>query len=164
MFKKIAIAAALAMIASSSFAADVAGVYAGASVGSTKVDGLSGHKTSLIGFVGYQFTDALAAEASYGRVAKYDFYPATVKMNQTALSVVGSVPMGNGFKLFGRLGYNYMEATGSAGSYSHTESTSKALYGIGVSYAIVQNVSARFEVTKPSSDATNVALGVAYKF
>lgn len=160
MFKKIAIAAALALIASSSFAAEATGVYVGASVGSTKVDGLSGQKTSYIGLVGYQVTDVLAFEGSYGRVADYTISSVDVKMNQAAISMVGAVPMGNGFKLFGRLGYNNMEATANG----HSASTSKALYGIGVSYSFAANVAARFEVTKPSSDATNVALGVTYKF
>ena len=50
MFKKIAFAATLAILASSSFAADRPSFYAGADVGSTKLDGISDRQSSFGGF------------------------------------------------------------------------------------------------------------------
>ena len=40
----------------------------------------------------------------------------------------------------------------------------RALFGIGLNYAITKEVSARVEWQKPASDASIISLGVAYHF
>ncbi|MFL6672261.1 MAG: outer membrane beta-barrel protein [Massilia sp.] len=163
MFKKIAAAAVLATLAASSFAA-TPGVYAGLDVGSTKLDGVSGHETSFGGFVGYTFTQNFAAELGYRRLGKWDFAGGDVKADQTALSVVGTLPLSNGFNVFARLGYNNIEvkANGVGGSFSGN--TNGGLYGVGVGYTFAPNIAARLEVQKPSSDSTNLGVSVVYSF
>lgn len=163
MLKKIAIAATLALSATATLAADT-GFYAGADVGSTKFDGLSGRKTSFGGFAGYQFTENLAVEGAYRRLGTITVSGIDVDANQAALSLVGIVPVGNGFKLYGRLGYNNLEAKATANGTTASASTSGALFGIGMSYSFAPNVSARLEVQRPSSDSTNINVGVAFKF
>ena len=164
MIKKIAAAAALAVMATSTFAAEPAGVYAGLDVGSTKLDGLSGRKTSVGGFAGYQFTDNVAVEAGYRRLAKFTYLGASVDAKQTALSVIGSYPVAAGFKVFGRLGYNHLSADAAYAGRTASGSTSTAVYGIGASFDVAPAVAVRAEWQRPSSDTNNLSVGASYKF
>lgn len=168
MFKKIALAATLAILASSSFAAENPSFYAGADLGSTKLDGVSDRQTSFGGFVGYKFNENLAIEGGYRRLADFDVTFNSTKvgmtLDQAAVSAIGILPLSNGFNVFARLGYNRIDAKGSTSNSSATDSTSGGLYGIGVGYSFAPNISVRLEVQKPSSDSSNVSAGVSYKF
>lgn len=164
MIKKIAAAAALAVLATSSFAAQPSGVYAGLDVGSTKLDGLGDRETSFGGFVGYQFNNHVAVEGGYRRLASFTYWGADVDVNQTAVSVIGSYPVATGVKVFGRIGYNRLEAEASAGMGRYSDSTSTGLYGIGATFDVTPVVAVRAELQRPSSDSTNFSVGVSYKF
>lgn len=164
MIKKIAIAAILAAAATSTFAAEPASAYAGLDVGSTKVDDFSGRKTSFGGFVGYQFNENVAVEGGYRRLAKFSTSGADVTVKQTAVSVIGALPVGSGVKVFGRLGYNHLAVDASSSYRSYDDSTSSAVYGVGVSYDVTPMVGVRAELQRPSSDSTNLSVGVSYKF
>jgi len=91
----------------------------------------------------------------YRRLGKWD----DVTVNQTQLSVVGSYPIAPQFDIFGRIGYNHLDIDNSFDG-----NRSGGLYGIGVSYTFTPNISARFEVQKPTSDSTNYGVGIVYKF
>lgn len=173
MFKKIAVTSALLIASSAAFAAQPNTFYAGGDVGKTKVDDVSKRDTSLGGFVGYNFHENFAVEAGYRRLADFDiavgtpaigFADGSAKVDQTHLSLVGSLPVAQNLSLYGRLGVNHLEAKVKAAGYSGKDSTTKALYGVGLSYAFTPAVSARLEVQKPSSDATNLSAGVAFQF
>jgi opacity protein-like surface antigen len=160
MFKKIVAAAALAVMASSSFAGTPGTLYGGLDVGSTKVDGISGNETSFGGFVGYNFHQNFALEGGFRRLATYDVVGEDLTLDQTALSVVGSVPLSQGFNVFGRLGYNHLKADSNFGG----DNDSGVLYGVGLGYNFSEKVSGRVEFQKPSSHSSNVSVGVAYLF
>jgi hypothetical protein len=166
MFKKIAIATTLSLLASSSFAA--APIYAGADFGSTKIQDVSDRSSSYGVFIGYKFHENFAIEGSFRRLADFDFTVGTASGNetvdQTALSVIGSLPLASGFNLYARLGYNRLKAKASISGFNADDSTSGGLYGVGVGYTFSPTVSARLEVQKPSSDSTNVHAGVAFNF
>lgn len=168
MLKKILSSAALVLLATSSFAADNAAFYAGADVGSSKIDNLSGRNTSFGGFGGYQINENFSVEAGYRRFASFDViesgYKVGAKLNQASLSAIGTLPLANDFNVFARLGYNRLEAKATVGSYSATASTSKVLLGFGMGYNIAPNVGARIEFQRPSSDSTNISAGVFFKF
>lgn len=168
MFKKIAALTTLILASSASFAAQPGSFYAGADVGKTKIDDISGRATSAGAFIGYNFHQNVAVEAGYRRLGDYRFNAfgtsGDVDLDQAALSVVGTLPLSNGFSLLGRLGYNRIEAKADVAGYSGKESDSSALVGLGVGYAFTPAVSARLELQKPGSDATNVSLGVAFQF
>jgi OOP family OmpA-OmpF porin len=168
MLRKIALSATLAVLSSSAFAAAPGSYYVGADIGLSKFDGITGSKTSIGGFVGAQLTDHLAVEGAYRRLGEFDERAGTVTVNvaakQAALSLVGSWPVGYGMTAFGRIGYNRLEADASVASVSVGETTNKALYGAGVSFAITPVISARVEATKPASDTSNFSFGVAFKF
>lgn len=163
MFKKIAIAAALAVVASSSFAQDNQvrpSVYAGVDVGSTKIDGISDRQSSFGGFVGYQFNQSLAVEGGYRRLADFD----NVTINQTHVSAIGILPLQSNFNIYGRLGYNHLETRLSAPFTGAKGSTDGVLYGVGVGYNFSPNITARLEAQKPTSDTSNIGASLALKF
>jgi predicted porin len=156
MFKKFAAAAALAFVASSAFAAPTA-FYGGLDVGSTQIDHVNDSKASFGGFVGYGFNQYIAVELGYRQLGKWD----DVKINQTHLSAVGSYPLNSRFDIYGRLGYNNLSVNGSGidGNIG-----TGALIGVGLNYSFAPNISGRVEVQKPSTDSTNLGVGVVFKF
>jgi opacity protein-like surface antigen len=160
IMKKIVAAAVLAMVATSSFAGTPGRLYAGVDGGSTKVDGASGKETSYGGFVGYNFHRNFALEAGFRRLGKWDEPGNDLKIDQTALSVIGSVPLSQGFSLYGRLGANYLKIR----KCSCSKNESGALYGVGLAYNFSETVGARVEAQRPSSDSTNVSVGLAIQF
>jgi len=151
------------VLAATSFAASAADVttnfYLGADVGRTKVDGLN-HDTSVGVFAGYDFNENFAAEVSYRDMGKFNLWGYGVNMKQTAVSVIGSAPIGSGVSVFGRLGYNRL----SAEVGGHSNHDNGGLYGIGLGYAFNKNVSARVEYQRPASDTSNLGVAVSYKF
>jgi OOP family OmpA-OmpF porin len=159
MFKKIAIAAALATLAGSSFAAPQGPFYAGVDVGATQIHA-DDSDTSYGGFVGYRFNQNVAVEAGYRRLGQWDFGVSGYKVDQASLSAVGTLPLSNGFNVYGRLGYNNLDASGKYVSGSE----SNVLYGVGVGYDFGGNIAGRVEVQKPSGAFTNVGVSVLYSF
>ncbi|MBQ5949193.1 outer membrane beta-barrel protein [Massilia sp. ST3] len=164
MFKKIAALAALIVASSSAFAVEPGALYAGVDAGKTKLEGWSDRETSFGAFVGYKFHPNFAAEFNYRRLGDADIGMFNVKVDQAALSVIGTMPLGNNFDLYGRLGYNRVEVDASSGGFTGTDSTSRAVYGVGLGYAFTPAISGRIEVQKPTSDLTNVSAGVVFKF
>jgi predicted porin len=160
MLKNIVAAAALTLMASSSFAGTPGTVYGGLDVGSTKIDGFES-ETSFGGFVGYNFHQNFALEAGYRDLGAFkQAVDGDLDVDQAAISVVGSLPVGNGFNLFGRVGYNRVSYEDNSGK-GHDN---KALFGAGVGYAFSNKVSGRVEVQRPMRDVTNVSVSVAYQF
>jgi OOP family OmpA-OmpF porin len=162
MFKKIAVAAVLATLAASSFAA-TPGVYAGVDVGSTKLDGES-RENSYGAYVGYNFHPNFAVEAGYRRLGTWKESGVDVDFDQVALSLIGKVPVSPQLHVYGRLGYNRLEGSAHAGGVTVSDNTSKVLYGVGAGYDFGNNISARLEFQKPTSDSSNFSVGLSYAF
>lgn len=171
MFKKIAVAAALVIASSSAFAQQATQFYVGADVASTKLDGSDRDEGAGV-FVGYNFNQNVAVEAGWHRlvdVSESAFgASASAKLEQTEISVIGTLPLSNGFSVYGRLGYNEIKAklrgTADGVTYSESATEDKVVYGVGLSYAFTPAISGRLEVQKPHSDITKIAAGVAYNF
>lgn len=144
------------MLASSSFAGTPGTVYGGIDVGSTKVDGVSDSQTSVGGFVGYNFHQNFSVEGGYRRLGDWD----GVTVDQTHVSLVGALPLSQGFNVYGRLGYNHIKTDAGFAEASD----SGVLYGVGVGYNFNAKVSGRIEVQKPTNDSTNVGASVVYQF
>lgn len=164
MCKKIAAIAALMIASSSAFAVEPGALYAGVDIGKTKIDDWSDRETSYGGFVGYKFHPNFAAEFGYRRLGDAEAFGADIKVDQASLSLIGSLPLGNNFDLYGRLGYNRLEADAKARGITVSESESRAVYGVGVSYAFTPAISARIEAQKPASEFTNYSAGIVFKF
>jgi OOP family OmpA-OmpF porin len=167
MFKHIAAAVTLVAAASSAFAAEPQPFYAGIDVGSTKIEGFD-REGGYGAFLGFKFNPNVAIEAGYHRLADTEYgsgpLRADVTVDQIAVSVIGSLPLSNGFDVYGRLGYNRLEADADAGGFSAKEHDSNALYGLGLGYSFSPVVHGRLEVQKPASDTTRILAGVAFRF
>jgi len=158
MIKQITAATLLAV---ASFAASAAepSFYVGGDVTSSKSDDLN-HKTGFGAFAGYQFDETFAVEAGVRHLGKWDLGGSDLKVNQLSISGLASFPVADKFAVYGRLGYNRI-STKFEGENEHKN---KALYGVGVSYAITKEVVARVEWQRPMSDSHIISAGVAYHF
>ena len=154
MLKKIIAAAAFATVAASSYAA-TPGAYAGVDVGSTKVNGY-GREPSYGAFAGYNLTQNFGVEAGYRQLASVGGGSVT----QGAVSALASLPLSNGFDVYGRLGYNKLDAK----SHVRVGKDDGVLYGIGVSKDFGNKLSGRVELQRPSDESTNVSIGLGYSF
>lgn len=167
MFKKITLAATIAILSTGAFAADNQ-FYAGADLGTTKIDGINGRENGYGVFFGYAITPSIAIESGFRRLASYDVRSSglngSVTMDQVSLSGVATLPLSNNFSVFGRLGYSQLKAKATINGGSGSDSDNGAVYGIGAGYAFSPTVSARAELQKPSSDATSFNVGVAFTF
>jgi OOP family OmpA-OmpF porin len=159
MLKKIIASAALLAVAASSYAAEP-GFYAGADIGSTKINQFPSQRASFGVLGGYNFTDNFAVEANYRRLRAGDNFGGDVKIDQKAISAIGTLPLNNGFSVFGRLGYNRLEAK----DYSLRGEHEGVLYGIGAKYDFGNKISTRLEVQRPTSSSTNLSASVLYAF
>ncbi|MES2296680.1 MAG: outer membrane beta-barrel protein [Pseudomonadota bacterium] len=163
MFKKIAIAATLALLASASQAATMQQGYAGFDAGRSSLDDYSGKYNSFGGFLGFRLNSNIAFEGAYRRLGS----SGGLSVNQTAVSVLGALPAGGDFtqlSLYARLGYNQLKADGCDGNVCGVGSTSKALLGLGVAYEFTPKISGRVEYQKPTSDSSNLSVGVVFGF
>lgn len=164
MFKKVIAAAALSMLAGSVFAAPTNGVYAGLDLGTTNVSDMSGNQASVGGFVGYSFNTYVAVEGAYRHLGTWNESGVDVKASQTAVSVVGTLPLNQQFNLFGRLGFSKVKAEASYQGMSISDSRTNTLVGIGAGYNFSEKIAARVEMQRPDTDTTNVNVAVIYKF
>lgn len=161
MFKQIAVAAALFAASSAVLAVEPQPFYAGIDVSSTKIEGFD-REGGYGAFFGYKFNQAIAIEGGYHRLADVDAGFTNVTVDQIDLSVIGSLPLSNGFDVYGRLGVNRLEFDADVRGAS--EHDSGVLYGIGLGYSFSPIVHARLELQKPASDTTKLVAGVAFRF
>jgi opacity protein-like surface antigen len=160
MFKKIAAAAVLVAASSAALAAGPQPFYAGIAATSTKIEGFD-REGGYGAFFGYKFNQAIAIEGGYYRVAN-DLASSDITVDQMDLSVIGTLPLSNGFDVYGRLGHNRAEFDSNASGYNATQSG--AVYGVGLGYSFSPIVHGRLEVQKPASDTTKLVAGVAFRF
>ncbi|MFC5478553.1 porin family protein [Massilia suwonensis] len=167
MFKKIAAAAFAIAASSAAFAAEPPSFYAGVDISSTDFDDFD-RDTGFGAFVGYKYNENISLEAGFHRLADNRYTAGTlsadVTVDQYDLSVLGTLPLSNGFDVYGRLGYNRLTVDVDAPGFFGKEHQSKLVYGIGLAYAFTPVVAGRVEVQKPNSDVTKLAAGVVFKF
>ena len=161
MFKKLAVAATLAVMASSASAVERGHIYAGADFGTTDFTDVAGRSSSFGSFVGYQFTRNLAVEANVRRLVDTTESYTDLRIVQTGISAVGTYPINSSVALFARAGYNRLNAKASNG---FSETQNRFMYGAGASFAITPNIAARVEYQKPSSDSDNIGASVVFQF
>lgn len=164
MFKKIAIAATLALVSATALAANPAGFYAGADVVSTSVTDADGSYTGFGGFGGYRINDTFAVEGALRHLGS----DGNIKTNQAAVSlVVTGYASGewDRISLFVRAGVNRLDAGhGCNGNVCGDGGITRALIGVGAGYDFTPRISGRFEYQRPMSDVSSVSLGVVFNF
>lgn len=125
-------------------------------------------------FGGYRFNRYVALEGTYvdwGEVSGIlaDPTPRVVPLRQTAtgVAVVGSIPLGPEFSLFGKLGYLWVEQerpASASGSFERKEE--EAHFGAGARFAFTPNWVARLEWERTSEDTKvhTLSIGLEYRF
>jgi OmpA-OmpF porin, OOP family len=103
-------------------------------------------------FAGYNFNEYLAAEAGYSKFANANqnisifgtTFHTTIKTYAVDAVVKATLPLENGFNLFGKLGAAYLNEQASANIISNTYTAHNVLptYGLGAGYDINKNLNA----------------------
>jgi hypothetical protein len=133
--------------------------YVGGDLNTTSVDGWS-DETSFGVYAGYEFNSNVAAELAYRKLGTFDSGLNVVKLNMTQVSAVASLPLNDQVKIFGRLGYGFLNVSGDK-SYN---ADNGVIYGAGAQFNVTKKIGIRGEFTRIASDATQLTIGVNYKF
>jgi hypothetical protein len=177
--RKAAAVAALALFATTTFAADN-GVYLGGAVGMSRVnfeesiDGedfdFESESTGFKGIVGWRFLDWLAVEANYVDLGSGDdnVLGETIEADVSGLSLsaVGFLPLGP-VDLYARVGAIDWDADVSGGGFNASDDGTDLAYGAGVQFR-VWSLSLRAEYERYDLDEIDdvdmVSLGVTWTF
>lgn len=154
------------------YAQNTAGVYVGAGVGSSSVSSHTvdtDNDPALNVDIGYRFNQNFSAEVFArslslrmfdGLVGDSSYYPDT----HVGVAVLGTVPLGNDFSLYGRLGIGRTEMKSGRKSKKDYNETDPSL-GVGVRYALSPAWSLNVEATHFTKTKVNTyLLGVQYDF
>ena len=164
MFKKIAIAATLALMSATALAASPKGFYAGPEVTSSSVTDGEGSYTGFGGFAGYRINETFAVEGTLRRLGS----DGNIKINQAAVSMVATgyaAGEWSRISLFARVGVNRLDAGHECnGNVCGDGGITRALIGIGAGYEFTPRITGRLEYQKPESHTNTVSLGVAFSF
>lgn len=141
--------------------------------------------------LGYQFHKNFALEGGYVDLGKYKFNsnvsaPATdtasgdYHVKGWTTTAVGILPLDNGFAAYGKLGAVFADTkfsagsdTGATGISNSSKSSTRPLYGLGLSYDFSKQIVGKAEWTRydslgssdtGKSDIDTYTVGVAYKF
>ena len=182
-----ALAASSACLAQAPKPADT-GFYIGGSIGETTADCNATASTSCDDkdtawkvFGGYQLNRNFAVELGYsdlGEVSSSGPFSTKVESTVWDLVAVGSIPLGNNFSLYGKLGAYRADAELSTSvGVSGDKSTTDLTYGLGARYDFTRNLGVRAEwqryqgievpstvLTSGDSDVDVFNIGVLWKF
>lgn len=140
---------------------DAWGGYVGASIGDTDFD------TGLKLFVGQQFHSNLAWEAQFVHFGERDVRIGPFNAEQSAWSlggsVVGLLPVGQQFTLFGKVGLHYVKSR-TRGGVSNSDSDVDFGVGVGARFRLSQQWSLRLEFEDIGDAGDIVSFGVQYRF
>ena len=159
------------------------GGYAGFGFGQSRyrdnINGTISNNTRTPGwkvYSGYQFNKYLGVEGGFANLNDMTAYTATSRVNTNAdawtLAAVGSYPLTNKFSVMAKLGAAYVLTSTNtrvgAGRNEHTGYDSyQPYYGVGLKYALLNNVDLRAEWERFDLDHYNIDLmtaGFAVKF
>jgi opacity protein-like surface antigen len=144
------------------------GVFAG---------GVEESRNTLGLFAGVKFNQYIGAEIGYtdlGKVSGTSVSNAGLRSDVTAYAVplrlVGEYQLAEKFKVSGKLGVAYVDAKYSDPAGSFTRNSTRATYGIGLSYNLAPKVDVTFDADRyvlrdgVHNDTDQVAIGVKYSF
>lgn len=157
------------------------GWYAGFGFGQSRYRdvGVSSANTRTEGwkvYSGYQFNNYLGVEGGYANLNDLTATTATaradVESNAWALAAVGSYPLTDKFSIMAKLGAAFVQTNtsikvGAAPAQRTGDDSYQPYYGVGMSYALLDNLSLRAEWERFDLDDYNIDLmtaGFAVKF
>ena len=127
-------------------------------------------------YTGYQFNKYLGVEGGYANLNDMTAHTATTMVNTNSnawiLAAIGSYPLTDKFSVIGKLGAAYVLTStntrvGAALSQRTGDDNYQPYYGVGVKYALLDNVDLRAEWERFDLDHYNIDLmtaGFAVKF
>ena len=134
------------------------GFYVGADVGSFDIE--DEDDTGMRFVAGYNFNRTFAAEAGYSML----FDKGGVEVTAWEFVGIASMPLGNKFSVFGKLGFAMWEVdAGFFGSEDGTDLT----YGVGLQYDLNPRLGIRGQWQRYSLDDADgdlFSIGLIYKF
>lgn len=174
--KRIGLLAAMALTLGSGLAmAAETPYYIGGDVGKTsqRVDNNAQKRStdSYSVFGGYRLNENFAVEAGYTDLGKANFGGVSTKNRAYSLDGIARAPLGNNFGVYGRVGVAHVQRDYSAG-LGDADKTGLKL-GVGVDYALTQNVTLRAEATRFNNmpvgngfdkKSDRLGVGLAYQF
>jgi opacity protein-like surface antigen len=176
----IGILAAFGLMGASAHAAESdAGAYVGVGIGTStiKIDDFNFDEsdTAFKLFGGYMFNPYVGLELAYLNAGEPSATVSGVSVEVSVTgfsgSVVGNIPLGDRFALFGKLGFAQydVEATARIGaaSASADDSGSELAYGVGMSVSLTDRFSLRAEYEMfdvEDGDFTILSAGAVLKF
>lgn len=155
--------------------------YVGASVGRSFYDlncasGFSCDDEDIGGkiFTGGKFNRMFGVEVAYVHLGQADANGGTTKVQLANLSLVGNVPLGDRFNIYGKVGgfYGWTDIDATApGTPSGEENDLGLSYGAGVQFDINRNWAVtgdwdhyRVDYVDRSDDVELLSIGLMYKF
>ena len=173
LYKKLIAGVGFSLLcAHAAYAQNGTGVYVGAGVGSSSVSSHTvdtDNDPSLNVDVGYRFNQNFSAEIfarslSFrlfdGLFGDSSYYPDS----HVGVAVLGTIPVGNDFSLYGRLGLGRTEMKSGRKAKQDYNETDPSL-GVGVRYALSPAWSINVEATRFTKTKVNTyLLGVQYDF
>ena len=175
--KKIAIALLLtASIVTPAVAADMQKMYVGVRAGkaNTSIDNAVLNKDNPTGygvFIGHMFSPSFALEGEYLRLGEVNQGSGGYKSDAYSLSGVGSIPLGEEFTLFGKLGYAKVTSKPSGSNTNGKAKSDGVTYGFGGQYNVTPMVGVRAGWDKYKlddgtfkGDVSLVSVGAVFKF
>ncbi len=158
-------------------AAHAQGLIVGGSIGQSRykgdaVGGLSTDRSDSGGKIygGYQFSPNLGVELGYATLGEFSSAAGTVKGSGSYVDAVGTLPLGSGFSLLGRVGLfnGKLENSFAGGSDKGTN----AKFGAGVQYDFSTHLGLRGEWERYRFDASGnsnantdlYSIGLNYRF
>lgn len=125
------------------------GGFIGASIGGSYVEvdaaDFKGGDTAFKIFGGYRINTNFAIEAFYTDAGEPDDGPLSVDVSAFGASVVGILPVGGQFELFGKLGLAAWDADFKDPSGTFPDDGTDLTYGVGGAWILNQQVSIRAE-------------------
>ena len=176
--KKITVALLLtASIVTPAVAADMQHMYVGARVGKadTSIDNASLNNNKPTGygvFIGHMFSPSFALEGEYLRLGEVTLNSGGgTESDGFSLSGVGSIPLGEEFSLFGKLGYAKIESKATGSNPSGKVKSDGVTYGFGGQYNVTPMVGVRagwdrykLDDSAFKGDISLVSVGAVFKF
>lgn len=174
----IAILCGLCILSSSAFAQ---GGYIGASIGKGTYkedvtiinEKFDESDTGFKIFGGYRFNDNIALEGFYTDYGKPSGtllgYDVNVELDGFGAYVVGILPFGTGFEVFGKAGFIAWDASANIGDVRGDADDTDFAYGVGVSYFFddhfgIQGEWEAINFDQSGMDADMLSVGIQYRF
>ena len=144
--------------------------------------GLTGFQSSMsngTGFkflLGYEVSPNLALEAGYLDMGTMTYgiskagtnVNVDVKPTGANVALLGVWPISDKFSAFGKIGYTSAKITASSAvsgsSFSVSDNSSSAGYGVGATYKLGENLKLRAEWEQLYKDMSMVSVGLQYTF